>query len=344
MTRSTSSICLAFALIATALARTPFQISDDRELKELDLSAWDCRPQLEGSAKTPDGIERNRLKNRSAPGGSLPPLTTTDVAGFRQRVSAFDAKTKNKRRKDLTPAEKQELDALENQIVQVEGYLVLAYAGPTESTNCGSVDFHDWHLEIFEKPAEHAPQPGDPTPIVCEITPRTQNAIYRDNIRIQELTGFFRQADLDVVPTGHKPQKIRLTGYLLWDDEHNGASDVGSTIERVGANKYHQPWRATAWEIHPVIKVERADGVSAPANERTIEPPAPTNAPTSAPSASAQQVVTLMQPVKIKIPYGETVLPRGATLPVVTHDANTVTVRFMNKNQVVPISSTDLHQ
>jgi len=48
----------------------------------------------------------------------------------------------------------------------------------------------------------------------------TQNAIYRDNIRIQELTAFFRHPDLTYESTGHPAQKIRVTGYLLWDDDH----------------------------------------------------------------------------------------------------------------------------
>ena len=39
-------------------------ISEDRELKEIDLAPWDCRDHLEGTAKTQDGVERNRLKNR----------------------------------------------------------------------------------------------------------------------------------------------------------------------------------------------------------------------------------------------------------------------------------------
>src|SRR4030095_4755038 len=107
-------------------------------------------------------------------------------------------------------AEKEQLDPLETHIVSLTGYLVLAYAGPAESTNCSSVDFHDWHLEIFEKPSDHPPQPGDPTSISCEITPRTQNAIYRDNARIQELAAFFRRPDLICEPTGHKAHKSGL--------------------------------------------------------------------------------------------------------------------------------------
>jgi hypothetical protein len=57
-------------------------------------------------------------------------------------------------------------------------------------------------------------------------------------------------------PTEHKAQKIRVTGYLLWDDEHNGSADVGSTIQYIGSNGFHHPWRSTAWEIHPIMKIE----------------------------------------------------------------------------------------
>jgi hypothetical protein len=84
----------------------------------------------------------------------------------------------------LTAAQKDQLDSYENQIVSLTGWLVLTYAGPPETTNCGHAVFHDWHLEIFENPSDHAPRIGDPTPIICEITPRTERANYRDNVRI----------------------------------------------------------------------------------------------------------------------------------------------------------------
>jgi hypothetical protein len=116
--------------------------------------------------------------------------------------------------------------------------------------------FHDWHLEIFENPSDHAPQGGDPTPIICEITPRTERAIYRDNMRIQSLAGFFRLQDASYKATGHNAQKVRVTGYLLWDDDHNGSADVGSTVQWFSKNGFHHPWRSTAWEIHPVVKIE----------------------------------------------------------------------------------------
>ena len=66
----------------------------------------------------------------------------------------------------------------------------------------------------------------------------------------------FRLQDASYRATGHRAQKIRVTAYLLWDDEHNGSADVGSSIEYFSKNGFHHPWRSTAWEIHPVMKIE----------------------------------------------------------------------------------------
>jgi hypothetical protein len=253
----------------------------------------------------------------------------------------------------LRAAQKQLLDPLEKQIVSITGYLVLAYAGPPETTNCGSTDFHDWHLELFDQPLDHAPKIGDPTPVICEITPRTQNAVFRDNVRMQTLAGFIRAPDLTIEPTGHAARKIRVTGYLLWDDEHNGAADVGTAIRTIGANKYHQPWRRTAWEIHPAIKIEALDAtlVSPSVSPAASAPPSPTPAihsPTPVPASPRTsspppqpQFVTITKPVKIKILYGETVIPVGTRLRVVSHDAQTVTVSYLDGTYAIPISSTD---
>lgn len=255
--RKLASLWLMVMVAASADGQP--RISEDRDLLEIDLASWDCLERPEGTAKTPDGVERNRLKNRSAVEFSGLSILHFDTAGFLKHLSAFDAETKGKRRKDLTPEQRDQLAPLEKQIVSLTAYLVLAYAGPPESTNCGNMDFHDWHLEMFEQPLEHSPTIGDPTPIIAEITPRTQNAIFRDGIRVQKLAGFFRRPDLESEFAAGKAQRVRVTGYLLWDDEHNGRADIGSSIERVGKNKYHHPWRSTAWEIHPVIKIEAVD-------------------------------------------------------------------------------------
>jgi hypothetical protein len=297
------------------------QVSEDRDLIELDLSGWDCLDKPSGTAKTDDGAERNVGKNRPFIDVSGMRVPQFDTAGFLRHVSAFDAQTKGKRRKDLTAPQRAELASLEKQIVSLTAYMVIVYAGPPESTNCGSVDFHDWHLELFEKPLDHAPTIGDPTPIICETTPRVQTPLFRSGARLQKLAGFFRRPDIEIEKLAQKPQRVRITGYLLWDDDHNGKADIGNRIERVLPNKYHQPWRSTAWEIHPVLKIESAEGpfsapppdlpdAAAPAPAPTAgaavsAPPTATAAATSAPTSTPMQEVTILDPVKVKIRYGE---------------------------------------
>jgi len=169
--------------------------------------------------------------------------------------------------------------------------------------------------------------------------------------------------------TGHPARRIRLTGYRLWDDEHNGTADVGTTVRRKTPNGYHNPWRETAWEIHPVIKVEVLDGAAPPSQSGAASPPqsaassaspsavstpTPTGTviaipqPTAAPfvknPSSQPQFVTLTRPVTIQILYGQVTLQRGTKLPFVSRDSQSVTVRYMGEKYPVPISSTDLEE
>jgi hypothetical protein len=55
---------LSFAIIGLASAATI--ISKDSELRDLETKGWDCLDRVEGTAKTQDGIELNRMKNRWA--------------------------------------------------------------------------------------------------------------------------------------------------------------------------------------------------------------------------------------------------------------------------------------
>jgi hypothetical protein len=252
--KTAAFLCLA---AATVLASPATIGTEDVELRDLDLTGWDCANQTDGTAKTDDGIERNRMKNRWPPGDlSAFRVEPLDTAAFLKKMHEYDSRIQGKRRGELTADQKNQLDRYENQIVSLTGWLVLAYAGPPETTNCGDATFHDWHLEIFENPSDHAPQISDPTPIICEVTPRTEQRLYRDGIRIQSLAGFFRLQDVSYHATTHKARKVRVTGYLLWDDDHNGSADVGSTVQYFSKNGFHHPWRSTAWEIHPVMKIE----------------------------------------------------------------------------------------
>jgi endonuclease/exonuclease/phosphatase family metal-dependent hydrolase len=73
--------------------------------------------------------------------------------------------------------------------------------------------------------------------------------------------------------------------------------------------------------------------------------PAITAAASSAPPKPArdtEQFATITRAVTIQIPYGETTLPRGLKLPVLSRNAQTVTVRYLDGSHQIPISATDL--
>lgn len=72
-------------------------------------------------------------------------------------------------------------------------------------------------------------------------------------------------------------------------------------------------------------------------------PPRPAITVPNSATAPTQQFATITQPVKIKIPYGETVLPRGLKLAVLSRNTQTVTVKYLDGTQIIPIASTDLH-
>ena len=246
-------------LVSAALVSRETAFAQDTELRDLDVSHWFCLSKPAGAATQPDEQERNLMKNRNSP--DILPLNVEqlDTASFLKKVAAYDAKLKARRRADLDQARKQQLLGFENQIVSLTGWLVLAYPTLAESTNCNDAAFHDWHLEVFSESSDHPPQVDDPTPIICEITPRTEKILYDQDVRFGPLAAFIRLSDNSYQPTGHPPRKIRVTGYLMWDDVHNGPDAVGPKVKFVGNDKLHHPWRATAWEVHPIFKVEMVE-------------------------------------------------------------------------------------
>jgi len=51
--------------------------------------------------------------------------------------------------------------------------------------------------------------------------------------------------------------------------------------------------------------------------------------------------VTLTRSISVKIPYGTVTLQPGAKLPLISRDGATVRVRYMDSEQIIPISATD---
>ena len=243
-------------LVLGALVSRESARAYDTELRDLDVSHWFCLNKPAGTATQPDEQERNLVKNRNAPDVLPLNVEQLDTTSFLKKVAAYDAQLKATHRVELDQTRKQQLLAFQNQIVSLTGWLVLAYPGQAESANCNDAAFHDWHLEVFAQSNDHPPQPGDSTPIICEITPRTERTLYSQGVRLLSLAAFVRLSDNSYQPTGHSPRKIRVTGYLMWDDLHNDPKTVGPKVKFVGSDKLHHPWRASAWEIHPILKLE----------------------------------------------------------------------------------------
>src|SRR5438045_9142470 len=109
-------VLIFLALAGGALAQ---QISEDRELKEIDLTTWSCANRPEGSGRSPDTAERNRLKNRWTADLSGLAIKPFDTAGFLKHFADFDIETKRRRRRDLSPSEKSRLGLLEEPLVSM---------------------------------------------------------------------------------------------------------------------------------------------------------------------------------------------------------------------------------
>jgi len=222
----------------------------DTELRDLNLVGWSCLLKPSGTAHGAPEAERNLSKNRLSSTNAN--ATNLDVRSFLELVHDIDRQLGFRNRSQLTADEKAKISELESKVVTLTGWLVWFYPGPAESTNCGDSYYHDWHLELLEQPLGHAPAVGDPTAVICEITPRTEAALYRVGVRLQNLAAYVRLEDNRAQPTGHAPHRTRVTGFLMWDDAHNNKVEVGPAITGTDALGLGHPWRRTAWEVHPI--------------------------------------------------------------------------------------------
>lgn len=131
---------------------------------------------------------------------------------------------------------------------------------------------------------------------------------------------------------------VTVIGKAFYDTDHSGKD--------LRTNRRPRAKDKAVWEIHPITQIEvLAAPATAPAPN--IAAPAPSISlpqPTAAekPALGLPQFVTLTQPVTVKIPYGEAVLPRGMKLPLVSRDGVNAIVRYLDGTQAVPVSSTDL--
>jgi len=110
---------------------------------------------------------------------------------------------------------------------RIEGYVVSISSGPLEAANCFCR--RDIHLIL----ATRADAPSRDQ-VVLEVAPRmeTTKELSLETLR-RELTG----------------RRIRFEGWLFFDALHAGESE-NTALGRPNN------WRATAWELHPITKIE----------------------------------------------------------------------------------------
>ena len=123
-------------------------------------------------------------------------------------------------------------DDLQGAPVMVEGYLShqikVQTEPPGESTNCNLLndDEVDWHMYLT-----NAPNQGIADAIIVETTPRTRPLHQWNKATLDNLV--------------NKNTRVRISGWLMYDFEH--APEIGKE-------------RATVWEVHPITRMEVADG------------------------------------------------------------------------------------
>ena len=129
---------------------------------------------------------------------------------------------------------------------------------------------------------------------------------------------------------------ITVVGKAFYDTDHAG-KDIRGNRRPASEDK-------SIWEIHPVMSLQIVDPVtpspSATSHAAAEKAPSPSAAPTPAPRV-ADQYVTLVRPVTVRVPYGTVVVPAGVKLIFVDEDPNTVRVRYLGQIYAVPSSALE---
>jgi hypothetical protein len=116
----------------------------------------------------------------------------------------------------------------------IEGYVIDVQAGSIEAANCFSLTRRDVHVHVALKP--DAPLRES---VVLEVTPRSADAA---RARGEDWS-------LDALKRELTHRRCRFEGWLTFDREHAAESENTAPGNPVN-------WRATAWELHPVTRIE----------------------------------------------------------------------------------------
>jgi hypothetical protein len=130
-------------------------------------------------------------------------------------------------RSDWSPDDLSQVQQYEGTPVRVVGWIYGDRHEGTESTNCHSTDYRDFHVWVVPDSGDDRTQA-----IVAEVTPRVRA---------------LRAGWTDDALSGLSGRQVRISGWALMDQEH--PEQLGQT-------------RGTLWEVHPILHIEVNSGGS----------------------------------------------------------------------------------
>jgi hypothetical protein len=128
----------------------------------------------------------------------------------------------------------------EGRAASIVGYVRDVGVGGVETVNCHAKrpDHRDTHIALVAD-SEDAGQ----LPVIVEVTPWWRAHAAGADWSTDSLRAAFQG------------RWVRVTGWLMFDVEHQWQAE--HTAPGRAGN-----WRATAWELHPVTRIERADAAA----------------------------------------------------------------------------------
>jgi hypothetical protein len=127
----------------------------------------------------------------------------------------------------------------ESKAARIQGYCIEVKPGGIESCNCeaSAEADRDTHLEISTSPDA---KPSEV--VICEVTPRWRKSMKQQG----------EDWSTPALEKSLKHHWVELSGYLFNDLEHTNASENTAPHAK-------NVWRATSWELHPLIKITIID-------------------------------------------------------------------------------------
>ncbi|MBI1745236.1 MAG: hypothetical protein HYR55_01450 [Acidobacteria bacterium] len=167
----------------------------------------------------------NVLKNRDLPPPAFDPMIIDDILGYVPPTASTMGRSV--KRADWPQEAWDDVTPWESSGVVIDGYLIGIRSEGPESCNCGSRQYHDYHLWVVANSTD-----GKPVSVVVEISPR-----------VLASHSTWRQSTLSRLAS--QRTRVRISGWLMWDEDHP---------EQIGLS------RGTLWEVHPIHKIEYFSG------------------------------------------------------------------------------------